>query len=56
MSKNQRHRMIRFMAPIALVAMFISQQALAQKNTKIVNSVNPPLTLSLSSSPTTVSA
>jgi hypothetical protein len=48
--------MIRFMAPIALVAMLISQQALAQKNTKIVNSVNPPLTLSLSSSPTTVSA
>ena len=55
MSKNQRPRIIRFMAPIALVTMVLSQQALAQKAT-VVSSVNPPLTLSLSSSPTTVSA
>jgi hypothetical protein len=55
MSKNQRPRIIRFMAPIALVTMLLSQQALAQKAT-VVSSVNPPLTLSLSSSPTTVTA
>src|SRR5687767_15382717 len=55
MSKNQRTRMIRFMAPIALVTMLLSQQALAQKPT-VVSSVNPPLTLSLSPSSTTVSA
>jgi hypothetical protein len=55
MSKNQCPHMIRFMAPIALVTMLLSQQALAQKPT-VVSSVNPPLTLSLSSSSTTVSA
>src|SRR5687767_2273775 len=55
MSKNQRPRMIRFMAPIVLVTMLLSQQALAQKPT-VVSSVNPPLTLSLSPSSTTVSA
>lgn len=55
MSKNQRPQMIRFMAPIALVTMLLSQQALAQKAT-VVKSVNAPLTLSLSSNSTTVSA
>ena len=55
MSKNQRPHMIRFMAPIALVTMLLSQQALAQKAT-VVKSVNAPLTLSLSSNSTTVSA
>jgi hypothetical protein len=55
MSKNQCPQMIRFMAPIALVTMLLSQQALAQKAT-VVKSVSPPLTLSLSSSATTVSA
>jgi len=55
MSKNERPRMIRFMAPIALVTMVLSQQALAQKPT-VVSSVNPPLTLSLSSSSAKVSA
>lgn len=55
MSKNQRPQMIRFMAPIALVTMILSQQALGQKAT-VVKSVNAPLTLSLSSNSTTVSA
>jgi len=55
MSKNQRPQMIRFMAPIALVTMLLSQQALAQKAT-VVKSVNAPLTLSLSSNSTTVTA
>ena len=55
MYKNQRPRVIRFMAPIALVAMSLSQQVLAQKPT-VVSSVNPPLTLSLSPSATAVSA
>ena len=55
MSKNLRPRMIRFMAPLALVTMFLSQQAFAQKPT-VVSSVNAPLTLSLSSSSTTVTA
>ena len=54
MSKNLSPRIIRFMAPIALVAMMFSQ-ALAQRET-IVKTNNPPLTLSLSSSPTTVTA
>jgi hypothetical protein len=55
MSRNQRPHMMRFMAPLALVTMLFSQQALAQKAT-VVNAVNPPLTLSLSSSSTTVTA
>jgi hypothetical protein len=55
MSKNERPQMIRLMAPIALVTMLLSQQALAQKAT-VVKSVNAPLTLSLSSNSTTVSA
>jgi hypothetical protein len=55
MSKIQRLRIFRFMAPIALVAMIVSQHSLAQKP-KVVNSANAPLTLKLSSSATTVSA
>jgi hypothetical protein len=55
MSKNPRPRTLQIMAPIALVTMLLSQQALAQKAT-VVSSVNRPLTLSLSSSPTTVTA
>lgn len=55
MSKNQRPQMIRFMAPIALVTMLLSQQALAQKAT-VIKTASAPLTLSLSSSSTTVSA
>lgn len=55
MSKNQRPRTLQFMAPIALVTMLLSQQALAQKAT-VVSSVNAPLTLSLSSNATTVTA
>jgi hypothetical protein len=55
MSKNQRTQIIRFMAPIALVTMLLSQQALGQKAT-VVKSVSAPLTLSLSSSATTVTA
>lgn len=55
MSRNQRPRIIRYMAPIALAAMLLSQQTLAQKQT-IVTSTNRALTLSLSSSPTTVTA
>ena len=55
MSRNKRPRTIRYMAPIALAAMFLSQQTLAQKQT-VVSSVTPPLTLSLSSSATAVSA
>lgn len=55
MSRSQRPRMIRFMAPIALAAMVIAQQTLAQKPT-IVTTTNAPLTLSLTSSATTVSA
>ncbi|HET7113615.1 MAG TPA: hypothetical protein VFI57_08230 [Pyrinomonadaceae bacterium] len=55
MSKNQSPRAIRFMAPIALAAMLLTQQTLAQKPT-VVSSVNAPLTLSLSSSAKTVSA
>ena len=55
MFKNQYPHVSKFMAPIALVIMILSQQALAQKPT-VVSSVNPPLTLSLSSSAMTVSA
>ena len=55
MSKNQHPQLIRFMAPLALVTMLFSQQALGQKAT-VVKSVNAPLTLSLSSSTTAVSA
>jgi hypothetical protein len=55
MSKNPRPHRLQFMAPIALVTMLLSQQALAQKAT-VVKSVNAPLTLSLSSNSTTVSA
>ena len=55
MSRKNHPRMIHFMAPIALVAMILSQHALAQKPT-VINSVNPPLTLKLSSSATAVSA
>lgn len=55
MSRNKRPRTSRFMAPIALAAMLLSQQTLAQKQT-VVSSVTPPLTLSLSSSATAVSA
>lgn len=56
MSRKFRPRMIHFMAPIALAAMIISPYTLAQKKATVVSSVNPPLTLKLSSSPTTVSA
>jgi hypothetical protein len=50
-----RPRTIRFMAPIALAAMLVAQQTLAQKP-KVVSSVNAPLTLSLTSNATAVTA
>ena len=55
MSKNKRPRLIRYMAPIALAALLLSHHAQAQKPT-VVSSVNNPLTLSLTSNATTVSA
>lgn len=55
MSKNLRPRMLLFMAPIALAAMLVAQPTFAQKPT-VVSSVNPPLTLKLSSSTPAVSA
>ena len=55
MSKNKRPRLIRYMAPIALAALLLSHHAQAQKPT-VVSSVNNPLTLSLSSNATAVSA
>ncbi len=55
MSRYQRPRAILYMAPFALAAMFLSQQALAQKPT-VVSSVNAPLTLSLTSNATAVTA
>lgn len=54
MSKNQRPHMSRFLAPIALVA-FLLSNAQAQKPV-VVSTNNAPLTLSLSSSATSVSA
>jgi hypothetical protein len=54
MSKN-KSRIILFMAPIALAAMFVSPHTRAQKAT-VVSSVNAPLTLSLTSNATAVSA
>ncbi len=55
MSKNYRPRMLLFMAPIALAAMLVTPQTFAQKPT-VVSSVNPPLTLKLSSSAPAISA
>ena len=55
MSQNQRPRIIRFMAPLALAAMLLAQHAQAQKPT-VVSSVNAPLTLSLTSNATAVTA
>ena len=55
MSKNKRPRLIRYMAPFALAALLLSHHAQAQKPT-VVSSVNNPLTLSLTSNATTVSA
>lgn len=55
MSKNYRPQMLLFMAPIALAAMLVTPQTFAQKPT-VVSSVNPPLTLKLSSSAPAVSA
>ena len=55
MSKNKRPRLIRYMAPIALAALLLSHHAQAQKPT-VVSSVNNPLTLSLTSNATAVSA
>jgi len=55
MPRNQRPRVINFMAPIALAAMFLSPHTLAQKPT-VVSSVNAPLTLNLTSNATTVTA
>ena len=55
MSQNQRPRTIRFMAPLALAAMLLAQHAQAQKPT-VVSSVNAPLTLSLTSNATAVTA
>lgn len=55
MSRNQRPRMMRYMAPIALAAFALSHHAYAQKPT-VVSSVNAPLTLSLTSNATAVSA
>jgi hypothetical protein len=53
MSRNQS-RLIGYMAPIALAAILFSPQAFAQKPTATV--VNAPLTLSLTSEATAVSA
>lgn len=53
MPRNHRPRVIRYLAPIALAAIFLSPQTHAQKTT-VVNSVNAPLTLSLTSNATTV--
>src|SRR5215217_2851123 len=55
MSRKQSSRLILFMAPIALAAIFLSQHTLAKKPT-VVNSVNAPLTLTVSSSATAVTA
>lgn len=53
MPRNHRPRVFRYLAPIALAAIFLSPHTLAQKPT-VVNSVNAPLTLSLTSNATTV--
>lgn len=55
MSRKQRPRFFIYMAPLALAAMFLTQHTLAQKPT-VVNSVNAPLTLSLTTSATSVTA
>lgn len=54
MSKYQ-FRPLRYLAPIALVAMLSTPPALAQKTT-VVSSVNAPLTLSLTADANTVTA
>lgn len=53
MPRNHRPRVLRYLAPIALAAIFLSPHTLAQKPT-VVSSVNAPLTLSLTSNATTV--
>ncbi|HKR13889.1 MAG TPA: hypothetical protein VJT15_17630, partial [Pyrinomonadaceae bacterium] len=55
MFRRQRPRSIMYVAPIALAAMFLAQQTLAQKPT-VVSSVNAPLTLSLTSNAAAVTA
>ena len=55
MPRNQRPRFFIYMAPLALAAVFITQHTLAQKPT-VVSSVNAPLTLSLTSNATSVTA
>jgi hypothetical protein len=55
MSRNERPRVIQYLAPIALAAMLLSPQTLAQKPT-VVSSVNAPLTLSLTSNAKAVTA
>ncbi len=54
MLRNQ-FRLVRYLAPIALVASISMPQALAQK-TQVVSAVNAPLTLSLTADTNTVSA
>jgi hypothetical protein len=56
MSKNQRPRLIRYMAPIALAALLLSHHAAQAQKPTVVSSVNNPLTLSLTSNATAVTA
>lgn len=56
MFRRQRPRSILYVAPFALAAMFLAQQSQAQKKTTVVSSVNAPLTLSLTSNATAVTA